>query len=140
MNKFSLDAPNAGYGINVASIVVFDEEVDSCNLLRRVLEREGHHVTTCGDSDEAFRLISSNPPDLVIAHIRSGKKETLEMASRIKRINSKLTVMTISDYVSEAVEPAVGDAFLIKPVEIDAIETKVRELLRSRRGTGNSSL
>jgi DNA-binding NtrC family response regulator len=140
MNAICLDAPNAGCGINVASILVFDEEVDSCNLLRRVLEREGHHVTTCANSDEAFRLISSNPPDLVVAHIRSGKRETLEMASRIKRIDSRLTVMTISDYFSEAVEPAVGDAFLIKPVEIHAIETKVRELLASRRGAADSSV
>ncbi len=107
-----LSRGSAAWGVeqNVASIVVFDEEMDSCNLLRRILEGEGHAVTACGDSDEAFRLIASNPPDLVIAHIRAGNKETVELASRIKRMNSKLTVMTISDYFSEAVEPDIADA------------------------------
>ncbi len=40
---------SVGRGTNVASIVVFDEEMDSCNLLRRILEGEGHAVTACGD-------------------------------------------------------------------------------------------
>jgi two-component SAPR family response regulator len=132
--------PNAERGTTVAFIVVFDEEADSCNLLRRVLERGGHHVTACSDSDAAFRLISQNPPDLVIAHIRSGKKGAVDLASRIKEINSRLAVMTISDYFSEAAEPAAGDALLIKPVELDAIESKVRELLGKRNRKDNSSL
>lgn len=131
---------SAGRGKNVAFIVVFDEEIDSCNLLRRVLERGGHHVIACRDSDEAFRLISSNPPDLVIAHIRSGRKGAVDLVSRIKKINGRLAVMTISDYFSEAAESAVGDAFLIRPVEIDTVESKVRELLASRRAGGDSSL
>jgi two-component SAPR family response regulator len=132
--------PNAERGKTVAFIVVFDEEADSCNLLRRVLEREGHHVTACSDSDAAFRLISQNPPDLVIAHIRSGKKGAVDLAARIKEISSRLAVMTISDYFSEDGESIVGDAYLVKPVEIDVIETKVRELLASLRNRENSSI
>lgn len=97
-------------------------------------------MIACRDSDEAFRLISSNPPDLVIAHIRSGRKGAVDLVSRIKKINGRLAVMTISDYFSEAAESAVGDAFLIRPVEIDTVESKVRELLASRRAGGDSSL
>ena len=117
----------------MASVIVFDEEVDSCNLLKRILEREDHRVTACDKPEEAFRLICSNPPDLVIVHIRQGNKESLDLTGRIKKVNSNLTVMTICDHIPALSESVKGDAYLIKPVDIETIESKVRELLALRK-------
>ncbi|MBI5250358.1 MAG: hypothetical protein HY912_12760 [Desulfomonile tiedjei] len=111
----------------MSSVIVFDEEMDSCNLLKRILEREGHGVTTCSHSEETLRLVSSNPPDLVIAHISQSK--SMKLAAQIKSVNSKLKVLTICDHVSDVVESAMGDGYLIRPVDIETIESKVRELL-----------
>jgi two-component SAPR family response regulator len=110
----------------VASIVVFDEELDSFNLMKRVLERQAHRVAGCADAKEALRLVCTNPPDLLIISVRQGGKESLELAGHIRSLDTNVKVMMICDHVPETTE---GDDFLISPVEIETIESKVRELL-----------
>lgn len=117
----------------MASVIVFDEEVDYSNLLKRILEREGHVVTTCSDPEEAVRLVRSHPPDLFVADVRCGKKESVELTERIKTLSNKLAVMTIRDHAPEISESLMEDDYLIKPVDIETIESKVREILGSKK-------
>lgn len=117
----------------MASVIVFDEEVDYSNLVKRLLEREGHVVTTCSDPEEAVRLVRLHPPDLFVADVRSGKKESVELTERIKGLSDKLVVMTIRDDVPGISEILREDDYLIKPVDIETIESKVREILGSKK-------
>jgi DNA-binding NtrC family response regulator len=119
---------------NLASILIFDEEADSCNLLRRVLEPEGYQVETYSESSAALRQIASNPPDIVIAHIRHGSAEEIDLIKRIERMDARVSIITISDYFSESERSLSRENLLIKPVEIQTIESKVRELLSTRTG------
>lgn len=119
---------------NLAWIVIFDEEADSCNLLRRVLEPEGYRVDTYNEGTAALLQIASNPPDIVIAHIRHGSSEEIDLVKRIERMDADISIITISDYFSESERSLSRDNLLIKPVEIQTIESKVRELLSKRTG------
>jgi len=52
------------------------------------------------------------------------------MFGRLKEINRDLKVMVITDaFPDELPDKWLADDFLIKPLDIDQVETKVRQLL-----------
>ncbi len=50
----------------MAAILVVDDEVDLCNLIRTKLEAEGHSVFQAFDGPAALRLVEVHRPHLVI--------------------------------------------------------------------------
>lgn|GEM_PF-657759 len=116
----------------VATILILDEETDSRMLLKRVLELSGHQVTACWDPGQALAQAASRPFDLAILNITTGWSSLTRLPGMLKAANSRLKVMTITDYRTEkASESVSGDDFLFRPVELETIEAKVRELLLS---------
>jgi len=106
--------------------------MDSCKLIRRILEAEGHHVLTCNDPDAAHRLVRANAPDLVIVHVGPGTRGIPELTRRIKDTCAGCSILTICDHIPEVMESATGDDFVIKPVDVETIESKVREILANK--------
>jgi len=114
----------------VANILILDEEADSCMLLKRLLERGKHSLWAFVKSAEALRCVAAERPDLAIVSVTSRRGANMAIISELKQARPGLKVMVIADYVPDAsVENLFADAFLIKPLDIDAVEMKVRELL-----------
>jgi DNA-binding response OmpR family regulator len=118
----------------LAIILVVDEEQDSATLLKRVLERDGHRVFTCSDYHDALDRASSLTPDLVVLGIRSSRHEGLRLAAPLKQSMRGVKVLAVTCCTSvETGEHAVADDYLLRPVELDTIEQKVRELLAAKK-------
>jgi DNA-binding NtrC family response regulator len=118
----------------LAIILVLDEEADSCMLLKRVLQRMGHKVFAFGNSKEASEWAASNVPDLGIVNVRQRHSRGFPMFGRLKEVNPNLKVMVISGVFSDELSDKwFADDFLIKPLDIDAVELKVRMLLAPER-------
>lgn len=118
----------------LAIILVLDEEADSCMLLKRVLQRMGHKVFAFRNSKEASEWAASNMPDLGIANVRQRHSRGFPIFGRLKEVNRELKVMVITDAFSEELSDRwFADDFLIKPLDIDAVEIKVRRLLARER-------
>ena len=49
--------------------LVVDDEADALELIQRVLENQGAHVTTVRSGDAALRLLESSTPDVLISDI-----------------------------------------------------------------------
>ncbi len=62
----------------MALILVIDDEVQSREMRRELLEHDGHQVETAGDGSEGIELYRRNPADLVITDIIMPKKEGVE--------------------------------------------------------------
>jgi DNA-binding NtrC family response regulator len=118
----------------LATILVLDEEADSCTLLRRVLQRMGHKVFAFRNSEEASQWAASNVPDLGIVNVRGRYNRVFPALGRLKQVNRHLKVMVITDVFSDELSAKLfADDFVIKPLDIDQVETKVRKLLGSQR-------
>ena len=69
-------APGAPPGLDTArnqgqkSIVVVDDDRQLSELMREFLTDEGYRVTICGQSDQAFTIVRSLLPDLIILDVR----------------------------------------------------------------------
>jgi len=114
----------------LATILVLDEEADSRRLLKRVLQGMGHKVFAFRDDKEASEWVASSVPNLGIVNVRQRHSRGLSMFGRLKEINHDLKVMVITGAFSdEFFDGRFADDFLIKPLDIDQVETKVRQLL-----------
>ncbi len=122
----------------VAIVLVLDEDADSRILLKRLLELGGHSVVTCSDQAQALEGVRSGNPDLVIINFRATSRWSHGLAGQLKAGNEHLRIMTIADYGSDQISDAsIGEDFLAKPVDLETLETKVRELLALAK-TGSS--
>jgi len=114
----------------VAKILILDEEADSCMLLKRLLERGKHSLWAFMKPADALRCATVESPDLAVVSVTSRRGANMEIIAELKQARPGLKVMVIADYVPDAgVWNLSADAFLVKPLDIDAVELKVRELL-----------
>jgi DNA-binding NtrC family response regulator len=117
----------------VANILIIDEEDDSRKLLKRLLERNGHHAWAFVNQAEALACIANTKLDLALMSVTSRRGTALAILDELKRANPDLKVMVIADFGPEVTAEAISaDSFLIKPVDLDAVEKQVRELLKHR--------
>jgi DNA-binding NtrC family response regulator len=117
----------------VANILILDEEDDSRKLLKRLLERNGHHAWAFVEPSEALECVTNTNLDLALMNITSRRGAALAILDELKRANPDLKVMVIADFGPEVTAEAISaDSFLIKPVDLDAVEKQVRELLKHR--------
>jgi CheY-like chemotaxis protein len=65
-------------------ILVADDNVGGRDLLRAILERDGHDVVEACDGDEALALVRANGPDLVILDIHMPRRDGFEVLAEIR--------------------------------------------------------
>ncbi len=122
----------------MGTILIVDEQVDSCMLIKRVLEREGHKVIASADRDDGLRLAAETPLDLVILNTKPHCKNVAKFVSDMRRINPLVRMMSITNYISDVVEEVAWDALMLKPVDIEVLENKVRALLKAHPSLVNA--
>ncbi|MCR4296401.1 MAG: response regulator [Elusimicrobia bacterium] len=119
----------------MAKILVVDDEVSLTEILRECLQGEGHDVAVCRDSTAAERAALEENPDLALIDYQMPRKTGVQVLSdlRARKETRLLPVLLISG--TEAVrfaaqippEPRVR--FLLKPLDMEALVTMVREML-----------
>ena len=65
-------------------ILVVDDEPDTVNLAKRLLEMEGFRVITASDGESALKSIYEKRPDLVLLDIKIPKIDGYEVCKKIK--------------------------------------------------------
>jgi CheY-like chemotaxis protein/two-component sensor histidine kinase len=126
--------PTVGLG-SPCRIIVVDDQDDSRDMLRMLLERYDHVVYDAADGEMALQLIAQHKPDVAFIDIGLPVMNGLEVAQQVRERNDLKDVMLValSGYghandVREAL--AAGfDEHLTKPA---ALET-LKEILARRR-------
>jgi two-component system cell cycle response regulator len=117
-------------------ILVVDDEQANRDLLEAVLMQDGHTVLLAADGDEALRLIEEQPPDLVLLDLMMPKLNGFEVCQRLEQQPATshipvLIVTALGQPVSK--EAALGsgaDDFLVKPVDVEDLRTRVKAILK----------
>jgi len=80
----------------MAKILVIDDEPAILLMIKKMLERDGHHVDTANDGSEGLELFNKNKPDLLITDIIMPQKEGLEIILELRRRHPELKIIAIS--------------------------------------------
>jgi DNA-binding response OmpR family regulator len=115
----------------VAKSLVLHEESDCRELIKRVLLQDGHEVVTFNEEKEALAWTRSNPVDLAIVSLEA-KGADNQVWRKLKGLKKDLKIIVLSRYTfkqlaSEALTQGADD-YLLKPIDIELLETKVRNL------------
>jgi len=82
--------------VGVAKILVVDDQDMIVSLVQRTLELNGHDVTAAADGRTALRLMSENPPDLVITDIFMPEMDGLEFLRETRAVSPRPRVIAMS--------------------------------------------
>ena len=118
-------------------ILVVDDETTALKSLRRILEKDGHTVSTYSNPVRALEKLNQEPFDLVLSDLRMPHLDGLELLDAIKQAAPKIEVIIITGYasLSGAVEATKKGAFdfLAKPFTPGEVREKVRLALQQKQ-------
>ena len=119
-------------------ILVVDDNVDTRDNIKEILEDEGYDVTTASNGVDAVSLINNNPVDCLVLDMRLPGKDGWEVLKEIKpKIDAGLAVIIITAYgdISSAVKAVRMGAYdyIEKPFDNDALILAVKRGLENLR-------
>lgn len=113
----------------MATILVVDDEVPIQQLMARILERDGHHMITCGDA--AAALAVTEPVDLLIVDFVLPHMNGRDLTAEIRKQRPGLPVILMSGYrPSPDLAPPPPSTFMQKPMRTAVIMETVAQMLR----------
>ncbi len=80
----------------MATILVVDDDPQVCDVLRQVLQEEGHDVHSASNGIEGLGLYRQHQPKLVLLDILMPEKEGLETILDLRREFPDATVIAMS--------------------------------------------
>lgn len=125
--------------MNKKTILVVDDEPSSLELIDFVLRRHHYETLLALKAEEAFRLIQTRLPDLIILDLLMPGMSGMELCKRFKSDprTKKIPILFLSAMVRDAeVEEgfrAGAAGFIFKPYDSDQLIKKIEEILFSRQ-------
>jgi two-component system response regulator HydG len=115
------------------SILVVDDEVDTCRNLSDILTDLGYHVDMAHDGPGALELVRRYPYDVALLDLRMPGMDGLTLYREIKKLRAGTVALIVSAYASSAVAEEALDAgawqVLPKPVDFPRLLGLVEEAL-----------
>jgi DNA-binding NtrC family response regulator len=120
-----------------ATLLVADDDAVARDLLAEVLSREGYHLITAADGDEALRLSEANVLDLALLDLRMPGLDGLELLRRLSAARPDVPVIILTAFATMDTAIATIRAgaydYLSKPFRMEEIVLVVRRALEARR-------
>ncbi len=114
-------------------ILVVDDDVNICDLLRLYFENEGYEVKTANDGAEGVSFFKMYDPDLVLLDIMLPKKDGWQVCREIREVSGKPIIMITAK--GEVFDKVLGlelgaDDFVVKPFDMKELSARVKAVLR----------
>jgi CheY-like chemotaxis protein len=119
-------------------VLVVEDHPDTREMMLEVISREGYPVRGAASGAEALEQVQRSPPRVVVLDIGLPDMDGLEVARRLRTLPGAdaLAIVAVSGHFGAANTDAVlssgADAFLPKPVDLEALEAVMARLLTSR--------
>jgi two-component system alkaline phosphatase synthesis response regulator PhoP len=128
--------------VNVATILVVDDEPRIVQLVRDYLEHGGFTVLTASDGPSALRTARTGRPDLVVLDLTLPGLDGLDVARSLRREGVVPIIMLTAR--TEESDKLVGlelgaDDYMTKPFSPKELVARVRAVLRRAEGLSSPS-
>lgn len=122
-------------------ILLVEDNPDSCNMLRTLLEIWGYRVIEAHNGEEAISLAKSESPNLVLMDVAIPVVDGLEATRRIREFASSdvMPVVFISGYTQNSLRLTAlasgGNDYLIKPIDFKELEKMIDKHIKKAGAT-----
>ena len=120
-------------------ILIAEDELAVCELLRYNLEREDYEVAVANDGEEALMLIEEKTPDLVLLDWMLPKVAGIEVCRRLRARpqtqNVPIIMLTARDEETDRIRglDMGADDYVTKPFSITELTARIRAVMRRIR-------
>lgn len=123
-------------------ILVVDDDLNICELLKLYLENDGYVVFTANDGQEAVEVFQNKTPDLVLLDIMLPKKDGWQVCREIRKTSSAPIIMLTAK--GETFDKVLGlelgaDDYVVKPFDAKEVMARVKAVLRRTTGESEST-
>ena len=124
-------------------ILVVEDNVDSRDLLAKLLGMSGYEVISASDGESGYDAALKLRPDLIITDINMPRMDGIELLRkvRLEKLLTGTAVFVVTAFGSEAAREAIeegADAATAKPFDFDAFVDTVKSLIFARRQLNES--
>ena len=117
----------------MSSILVVEDEEHFRDIIKQVLELEGHHVSLAGSGEEAVKLCQGLTFDLVITDLVMPGMNGLDLTSFLRRFHPNLPVLVFSGASEALLEEAAARGAVLtlrKPFTAEELLAMVDRILK----------
>jgi CheY-like chemotaxis protein len=138
LREAALDAAAVKPNLAGIRVLVVDDQEDSVEIVRRVLERNGGNVCTARSMDEALKAFANFSPDVLLSDIGLPNHDGYELIARLRSLPGgrrvpavALTALARSEDRNRALR-AGFQMHIAKPVDFAELITVVQNLAALR--------
>lgn len=117
-------------------LLIIDDDVDICALLKRFFERKGYLIDTAFTAKEGISLSEKNTYDLILTDFRLPDIDGLEVIKSLKSTHPRRPVIVITGYsdVKQAIEAIRlgAEEYVTKPIYPEEILLHVQKALQKQ--------
>ena len=120
-------------------ILVADDDLNICELLRLYLEKEGFEVVMAHDGEEAVAKFESEKPSLILLDIMMPKLDGWQVCRQIRQKSDCPIIMLTAK--GETFDKVLGlelgaDDYVVKPFDTKEIVARIKAVLRRSGSVG----
>lgn len=114
-------------------ILIVDDDINICELLRLYLEKEGFSTVVANDGEEAINITKKENPDLILLDIMLPKMDGWQVCREIRKTSLVPIIMITAK--SETFDKVLGlelgaDDYVSKPFDTKEVVARVKAVLR----------
>ena len=119
--------------MSLGKILVVDDDLNICELLRLYLEKEGYTVVIANDGITAVSTFQEESPDLVLLDIMLPRLDGWQVCREIRKFSDNPIIMLTAK--GEVFDKVLGlelgaDDYVVKPFDTKEIIARVKAVLR----------
>lgn len=119
--------------MSLGKILVVDDDLNICELLRLYLEKEGYAVVIANDGVTAVTMFQEESPDLVLLDIMLPRLDGWQVCREIRKFSDNPIIMLTAK--GEVFDKVLGlelgaDDYVVKPFDTKEIIARVKAVLR----------
>ena len=122
-------------GSRAGTLLLLDDEPNVLSSLVRLLRRDGYHILTAHNAQEAFSLLATHEVQVVVSDQRMPDMNGTDFLSRVRKLYPGTVRIILSGYAElESVLSAINRGeiyrFYTKPWDDQALRDNIREAFR----------
>jgi DNA-binding NtrC family response regulator len=127
----------------MAMILVLDDEPDACSLVERLFTNQ-HQVYSFTDEEDAIAFAGRHSVDLAILDIKLKRMSGVDVLRKLREIRPEIRALMLTGYPTvETARQSItlgAHEYLLKPIDIDELEEKVKKVLSAKKKTAKAVL
>ena len=122
-----------------SKILIADDDMNICELLRLYMEKEGFEVVLAHDGEQALKQFQEQSPSLVLLDIMMPRLDGWQVCREIRKTSNCPIIMLTAK--GETFDKVLGlelgaDDYVVKPFDTKEVVARIKAVLRRTNGQG----